>query len=433
MGVRHAVHDTAAPHHGKTIRIVGPMTDDRRLRLVLAGLLFAGFSMRMQVLAIGPLLPLLRADLDIPFAIGGLLVTVPVLCMGIVAVPAPRVAARFGATRVISASLATVALIGIARALMPDALAIVVLTIPIGVAIGLGGALLPVVAKERAGWIPMLATGTYVTGFVAGSAISSGLAVPIAEALGSWRAPLVVFGLIAGASGVGWWLGMRGGAPSTSSARPRPPLPWRRPVAWLLVAVFASQSMLFFGLSTWLPSTYVETGLDTATAGSLVGLLIAVGLPATIVLSLVGDRLGSRRSWLVGASALTLIAIVGIGVAPEPAALWAILAGIGLGLLFPLALALPLDVSNHPGETAGYVGLMLGVGYLLSGAAPVVLGALRDAFHDFGGGLVILGGLAVLSLVAGAAAGPSQLARERARGGGEAATLAPGATVEGRG
>ena len=57
---------------------------------------------------------------------------------------------------------------------------------------------------------------------------------------------------------------------------------------------------------------------------------------------------------------------------------------------------------------------MLGVGYLLSGTAPFVLGALRDAAHDFGGGLAILAGLAVVSLLAGLATGPRQLRRERA-------------------
>ena len=383
-------------------------------RIILAGLLVAGLSMRMQLLAIGPLLPLIRGDLGISYALGGLLVTVPVICMGLVAVPAPRVAARFGASAVITACLLTLAAIGIVRSVMPDPVVIAALTIPIGVAIGLGGALLPVVAKERAAWIPLLATGAYVSGFISGSTISSALAVPIAHALGTWRAPLLFFGVIGAICALGWWLATRGGPARPTVAPTRPPLPWRRPMAWLLVTIFATQSMLFFGLSTWLPSTYVEMGLDEAAAGALVGLFIGVGLPTTVILSWVGDRIGSRRAWIVTASAMTLAAIVGIALVPGPAALWAVLAGIGLGILFPLALALPLDVSSTPEQTGGYVGLMLGVGYLLSGTAPFVLGALRDAAHDFGGGLAILAGLAVVSLLAGLATGPRQLGRERA-------------------
>jgi MFS transporter, CP family, cyanate transporter len=390
-----------------------PVRSDRA-GLALAGLLIAGLSMRTQLLAIGPLLPLLLADLDVAYALGGLLVTVPVLCMGLVAVPAPRVAARFGATRVITACLATLAGVGIARSLMPDAALIAALTIPIGVAVGLGGALLPVVAKERVAWVPMLATGTYVIGFIIGSSASSGLAVPIADALGTWRAPLLVFGVIAIGSAVGWWIATRGRARPRSAARDRLPLPWRRPLAWLLVVIFATQSMLFFGLSTWLPSTYVEMGFDPTTAGSLVGIFIGVGLPTTVILSLIGDRVGSRRAWLVAASALTLLAILGIVVEPRPAVLWAVLAGVGLGLLFPLSLALPLDVSSRPEQTAGYVGLMLGIGYLLAGTAPLLIGAIRDATSDFGGGLAIMASLAVVSLVAGAAADPRRLALERA-------------------
>ena len=259
-----------------------------------------------------------------------------------------------------------------------------------------------------------MATGAYVSGFISGSTISSALAVPIAHALGTWRAPLLFFGVIGAISALGWWLATRGGPARPTVAPTRPPLPWRRPMAWLLVTIFATQSMLFFGLSTWLPSTYVEMGLDEAAAGALVGLFIGVGLPTTVILSWVGDRIGSRRAWIVTASAMTLAAIVGIALVPGPAALWAVLAGIGLGILFPLALALPLDVSSTPEQTGGYVGLMLGVGYLLSGTAPFVLGALRDAAHDFGGGLAILAGLAVVSLLAGLATGPRQLGRERA-------------------
>ncbi len=50
-------------------------------------------AMRPQILAIGPLLPLIRVDLGLPAGVAGLLTTIPVLCMGLFAPVGPRLAA----------------------------------------------------------------------------------------------------------------------------------------------------------------------------------------------------------------------------------------------------------------------------------------------------------------------------------------------------
>ena len=59
------------------------------------------------------------------------------------------------------------------------------------------------------------------------------------------------------------------------------------------------------------------------------------------------------------------------------------LLGIGIGLYFPLALTLPVDVATDPGEAASISALMLLVGYVLAAAAPVFLGVVRDATGNF--------------------------------------------------
>ena len=61
---------------------------------VIAGLFVASLAMRPQILAIGPLLPLMREDLGLSAGVAGLLTTIPVLCMGLFAPVGPRLAAR---------------------------------------------------------------------------------------------------------------------------------------------------------------------------------------------------------------------------------------------------------------------------------------------------------------------------------------------------
>jgi cyanate permease len=69
--------------------------------------------------------------------------------MGLFAPPAPFLSGRIGSRRAIGAAVALIGLFGIARALVPGALGVILLTFPIGIGMGLGNALLPVAVKER--------------------------------------------------------------------------------------------------------------------------------------------------------------------------------------------------------------------------------------------------------------------------------------------
>ena len=163
-------------------------------RLALLAALFLGaLALRPQLVGVGPLLPEIDDDLDVSHAVAGLLGTIPVLCMGLFAPPAAYVAARVGTRAAIGACLAAIAAFGLARAAAPGAPLVLLLTLPIGVGMGLAGALMPVVVKERFSQRPAFASGVYTTGIQVGSALSSALAVPIAASLGGWRGALVVF------------------------------------------------------------------------------------------------------------------------------------------------------------------------------------------------------------------------------------------------
>src|SRR5207244_2782015 len=66
----------------------------------------------------------------------------------------------------------------------------------------------------------------------------------------------------------------------------------------------------------------------------------------------------------------------------QPVWLWALLLGLSLGAIFPLSLALPIDLQD-PRRAAGTVSLLLTVGY--AGIVPglLLMGALRDALGSF--------------------------------------------------
>jgi CP family cyanate transporter-like MFS transporter len=356
----------------------------------LAALVFVGLALRPQLTVIGPLVPRIQVDLGIAHAAAGLLTGLPVLCMGLAAFLAPRIVASVGSTLAVAAGLGLVAGAGLVRAVALDATAVFAATLVIGIGIGIGGASVPVFVKERFGGHPASATGVHVTAIIGGSVIVAATAVPVAQALGSWRWPLAIASVVTLAAMVGWLAFAGDRRPTTRGSAGRTGLPARDRMAWLLVALFCLQSLLFFGLATWLPAAYVERGWSEAAAASLVAVLIATGLPGSLGVGWLADRIGSRRMYLFASAAVVLTCCVGFIAAPDLGLLWAAVVGFPLGALFSLALTLPLDASARPADVGPLTGLMLGVGYLFAATAPVAMGAARDALGSFTASLGLL-------------------------------------------
>jgi CP family cyanate transporter-like MFS transporter len=79
-----------------------------------------------------------------------------------------------------------------------------------------------------------------------------------------------------------------------------------------------------------------------------------------------------------------------------------VIVGVSSGLLFTTAMTLPLDAAVRSGDVAAMSALMLGVGYAVAAAAPLALGALRDATGGFTAPLSVLAcnGLLLLGVAA---------------------------------
>ncbi|MCL4290929.1 MAG: MFS transporter [Thermoleophilia bacterium] len=378
---------------------------------LLVALFASALALRPQLVGVGPLLPGIQDDLAVSHAVAGLLGTIPVLCMGLFAPPAPYLSSRLGSRYAIAACLAAIATFGVARALVPSAAAVILLTVPVGVGIGFAGALLPVAVKERFPHRPAFATGVYATGINLGSALSASLAVPIAGAAGGWRSSLLVFSVFTGALVV-LWLGLTRGERTGQITGFRPPRPpFRSRIAWLLAAVFCLMAVVFYGLTAWLPDVYVERGWSESSAGGLIAVLNLASLPTTLLVPWLADHYGSRRLYLVSAAGLMTGALVGVVLAPGGAWAWAALTGIAIGALFPLVLTLPLDVADRPEHVGAVAGLMLGAGYAFSAVAPFGLGAIRDAAGDYTTVLWVIVAASAATLALAATLSPARLRR----------------------
>lgn len=383
-------------------------------RLAVFAVFLAGIGARIQLIIVGPVLPEMTEELAISHAVAGLLITLPVLLMAAVAIPSARFGHRFGSRRVMALSLAVLAVGGTARPVGSDALWLLAWTIPIGLGIGIVGVILPIFVKEHAAEMPARATGLYVTAMLVGSALGGTLSAPLAEWGGSWRVPLLLFGIAGFVPVVGWLALTRPDHGEAADLPPRQPLPRRSLVAWLLVAAFSLQAFIFYGIVAWLAPVLVEGGRSTIEAGTIVGVLLIAGIPGTLLVSWLGDRSASRRRGLVATSIACLVSLAGFLWLPSLALVWAVVGGVGLAAIFALVMVLPLDAARHPVEAGGYSALMLGAGYLIASVAPSLLGAARDATGDFSLTMLILVGTALVMLAVSLALSPARL-RPKAR------------------
>jgi CP family cyanate transporter-like MFS transporter len=258
---------------------------------------------------------------------------------------------------------------------------------------------MPVAVKQRFAHRPGLATGIYASGIQVGSTAAAGLAVPLAHAHGGWRFSLGVFSVATALLVPGWLLASRGSSRTAVVSRPK--MPWRSATAWRLVLVFSLVAFNFYGISHWLADSYVERGWSESHAGWLLTAFQAATVPSGLLVPWLADRMGSRRFYLFVSAALMAGAMLGVILAHGGAFAWAVLLGTGMGVLFAMAMTLPLDVSDDPAEAGAAAGMMLGVGYSLVSVSPFLLGAIRDATGSFTDSLWVLFAVsATLTLVA---------------------------------
>ena len=372
----------------------------RRATSTLAALFVAALALRPQIVGAGPLIPSIQDDLGSSHAVVGLLGTIPVLCMGLFAPLAAYLAARIGTRQAMTLGLALIGGFGIVRTLGSGAWEVVLLTLPVGIGMGIGNALAPIAVKERFASRPATGTGVYTTGIQSGSAASAALAVPLAGVLGGWRGALIALSVCAVGSLIAWVLLTRGEEPHERPAASIPRLPWGSGTAWLLVASFALMGAAYYGLNAWLPDAYGEHGWSDRKAGLLLAVMNVAAIASSFLVPWLSDRHNRRRPLLLSTNAVFFTGAVGLVAIPALGFVWATVAGVAQGGMFALVMTVPLDLEDRPERLGGLVAMMLGLGYTFAAIAPFALGAIRDATRSFDAVLWVAAGLIALQFFA---------------------------------
>ncbi len=355
------------------------MSSSSRSWLLIAALGLTGLMMRTAVTSVGAALDDLQHGLHASGTVAGVITTLPVICFAGLGSVTPRLSRRFGPHRLLVSALVLSAVGSALRPIGDSAVWFAVLSLLALSGGAVSNVLLPSLVKEHFPDRIGAMTAVYSTALAVGTTAAAGLTVPIGDVAGGWRGGLgfwAVFGVLAALP----WL------PTTRSDHARLQSPGemlsmgalaRSRTAWALTVFFAAQSMQAYIAFGWFARFLDDHGISHSTAGAMVAVLSAVGIPVSLVAPRVAQR--HHRAVLGVFGLCNLVAYTGMSIAPAGGAwAWMVLAGLGSGM-FPVALTLIGLRARTAATTAALSAFVQAIGYIVAGCGPLLFGALFGA------------------------------------------------------
>ncbi|OLF56441.1 CynX/NimT family MFS transporter [Pseudomonas chlororaphis] len=377
-----------------------PHVESRLRRLGGWALLIAlGLNLRPLLSSISPLLMEIREATGMSFQSSAWLTSLPVVCMGLVALLGVRLEARLGERRGIALGLAMIFCACLARLLCDRADALLATALFGGAGVALIQALVPALIKRQFQHRVALAMGIYSASLMGGGGLAALLSPRVATHFAHWQAGLGVWLLPALAALLLWWLlpfagpGQRLDAPSISL--------WRNRRAWLLALYFGLVNCGYMSMVAWLPAYYLQLGWSATQSGSLLAFMTIFQVLAALSMPALAQRQSDRRPLLAVSLLAQAQGFTGLVLWPLQAPqLWVALIGFGLGACFALSLILTLDHRRDPRQAGQLAAFVQGVGFLINAVSPWMTGWLRQLTGSFTSAwwVLILSVLAMLAL-----------------------------------
>ncbi|NYT86974.1 CynX/NimT family MFS transporter [Pollutimonas harenae] len=352
--------------------------------LLGASLMLIAFNLRPLFSSLSVLLPDVLQQTTLSSAGAGYLTTLPVLCLGLFAPLAPRIAGRIGPERTLLLAL-LVLMTGTALRGTGSVPALFLGSALAGAAIATGNVLLPSVVKRDFSGQAALMTGLYTMALCGGAASGAALTLPIAHVFNdSWRVGLAAWAIPALLVIVVWApQAMRARSAASQSRRKVSGL-WRDPLAWHVTFFMGLQSALAYCVMGWMVPILRERGLGGIEAGLVASVSIMVQVVTCLLLPVLAQRFKDQK-WIN--AGLGLVAAVGlIGMLYAPLSMiwqWAVLQGVGQGGLFAMAMMVIVLRSPDSHVAAHLSGMAQGFGYALAALGPLLVGLLHSMTGSF--------------------------------------------------
>ena len=332
------------------------------LPVALMLLWLAGAGLRLTILAVPPVLAMIRDDFGLSATEVGLLSSIPPALFAIASLAGSLLVARLGVTTALVGGLVLVATGSALRGLSTDFAILFGTTIVMSAGIAIMQPIMPAAVRQ---WVPTrigLGTAIYTNGLLVAEIFPVLLTIPYVlpwvggdwrMSLVAWSAPIAVIAvaIYAGAPRAG----VHRGAPT---ALPRRWLPdWHKSLVWRLGGLFCCINAIYFSANAFIPIYLTSAGRPDLISGALTALNFGQ-LPASLLLLAFAGKL-ERKVWpYLTSGMLSLLSIAGLVLMVGPATIvWAALLGFSdaaaliVGLTLPALLCPPEDVARTSAGT----------------------------------------------------------------------------------
>ncbi len=386
-----------------------PIFSSRAARIVTGlSLVLIAFNLRPVFSSASALLPEIIEDTGLSSFGAGVLTTLPVVCLGVFAPLAPRLAQRIGAERTLLAVLLLLAL-GTALRGFGSLPLLFLGTAIAGACIATGNVLLPGLVKRDFASRTGLMTGLYTMALCAGAASAAGFTLPLQHmlggswslALGAWALPAILVAMI-------WFPHAFFRKVRMKHAGFRVEGLWRDRLAWQVTLFMGLQSALAYCVFGWLSPILRDRGLDGVTAGAVVSVSVMAQVFACLLVPSIAVRCKDQRLINVTLVGLAVIGLLGFLFAPLSTVwLWAVIQGIGQGGLIAVAMTIIVLRSGDAHIASHLSGMAQCVGYMLAAIGPLLVGLIHSLTGSYSATailFVLLGfGVAIFGWGAGSA------------------------------
>lgn len=339
--------------------------------------LLVSFNLRMSFSAADPLLARLMKALHMGVGSSSLFGLLPIMALGVAAPLGAKLVQwiRPGVLIIYALLFATAGVVWRSSGELPGLFGG---TLIIGLGLGVAGSVILGMARQATpGHVPELMSA-YTACVSLGTAVGAGVATPLEELLGSWRAGLLIWALpLLAATGL-WSLLVlhRQNERTTQRVMKVPMLPLlKQRNARVISLYYLFRVASAWLLIVWLATLMKERGLSAAEAGWVLALATACQIPSAFLSGLLSRWMGGIHRLMSVATILAILACWGLMAAPL--ALWpwaAACLGLGLGGIFSIGMTLIAAAEPTEAGTIALSGLAQGSGFIGGGLLAWVAG-----------------------------------------------------------
>lgn len=388
----------------------------------MAAILLISCCLRAPITGVGPMIGIIRDDLNLANSAAGMLTTIPLLAFAVVSLFVGKLSSRFQAGQVMLWGLIATGAGILCRSYLGMA-GVFAGTVVIGIGIAVGNVLIPAFIKAYfPGKVGMM-TGVYTSLMAIFSGIAGAVSIPMFSLWG-WKNALAVWIFLLAAA-ILLWLPSRSCSleKKAPTLEPQPQAGIVQPAAgakgiglitlardsmtWWVSAYMGVQSLIFYCFVAWFATIVQSKGFDAQTAGYFNSAYMLVGIPGSLILPMISDRCKNQSALAVGLGVLYMGGMASMLLTKGTSLLIAsiLCCGFCAGASLSFAMLLFVMHTSSAADASALSGLAQSIGYALAAAGPVCMGKL----YDVTGGwtiplvvmLVMVGVLTVAGLFSG--------------------------------